>query len=50
MLEAIILILTVRWLFSFFGQSIVNGIPRPSGFIDMLAVVIITLIFIRFIT
>jgi hypothetical protein len=37
------------WLLSFFGQSIVPGIPHTGGFIDMLSVVIVVLIIIRFV-
>jgi hypothetical protein len=50
LLELIILILTAQWLFSFFGQSIVPGIPHTGGFIYLLAVVIVVLIIIRFLS
>jgi len=46
----IILVLTVYWLLSFFGQSIIPGIPHTGGFIDMLSVVIVFLIIIRFLS
>jgi hypothetical protein len=48
LLELIISILTAHWLLSFFGQSIVPGIPHTGGFIYMLAIVIVVLIIIRF--
>ena len=49
-LELIILALTVYWLLSFFGQSIVPCIPHTGGFIYMLAVVIVLLIIIKFLS
>lgn len=48
MLELIILVLTVYWLLSFFGQSIVPGMPHTGGFIDMLSVIIVVLIIMKF--
>jgi len=48
LLELIILVLTMHWLLSFFGQSIVPGIPHTAGFIDLLSVVIVVLIIISF--
>ena len=48
--ELIILVLTIYWVLSFFGQSIVHGIPHMGGFIDMLSVVIVALIIIRFLS
>jgi hypothetical protein len=48
MLELIILVLTVYWLLSFFGQSIVPGMPHTGGFIDILSVIIIVLIIMKF--
>lgn len=47
-LELIILVLTVYWLLSFFGQSIVPGMPHTGGFIDMLSVIIVVLIIMKF--
>jgi len=48
LLELIILVLTIYWLRSFFGQSIVPGIRHTEGFIDMLSVVIVILIIMKF--
>jgi hypothetical protein len=50
LLELIILVLTVYWLLSFFGQSIVPGIPRTAGFIDMLSVIIVVMIMVKFLS
>ena len=50
MLELMILVLTAHWLLSFFGQSIVPGIPHTGGFIDMLSVVIVVLIMMKFLS
>jgi hypothetical protein len=47
-LLALILILAIYWLLSFFDQSIVRGFSHTSGFIDMLSVIIVVLIIIRF--
>jgi len=47
-LTTFILILTTQWLFSFFGQNRFSHIPHSSGFIDTLAVVIFSLIAIKF--
>lgn len=47
MLALIILVLTVYWLLSFFGQSIVPGMPHTGGFIDMLSVIIVVLIIMK---
>ena len=49
-LALIVLVLTAHWLLSFFGQSIFPGIPHTSGFTDMLSVVIVVLITIRFLS
>jgi hypothetical protein len=46
----IILVLAIYWLLSFFGQSIVAGLPHSGEFIDMLAIVIVVLIIIRFLS
>lgn len=48
LLALIILVLTIYWLLSFFGQSIVPGISHTSGFVDGLSVIIVVLIIIRF--
>ncbi|HLO13318.1 MAG TPA: hypothetical protein VK206_00715 [Anaerolineales bacterium] len=50
MLELIILLLTAYWLLSFFGRSIVPGIPHTARFIDMLSVVIVVLIIMKFLS
>jgi len=47
-LLALILMLAIYWLLSFFGQSIVRCVSHTSGFIDMLSVIIVLLIIIRF--
>ena len=48
--ELIIVVLTVHWLLSFFGQSTLPGIPHTPVFIDMLSFVIVLLIIIRFLS
>jgi hypothetical protein len=48
--ELIILLLSVYWLLSFFGQSIVPGMPHTGVFIDMLSVVIVVLIIMKFLS
>jgi len=50
LLQVIILILTVYWLYSFFGKSIVPGISHTSVFVDVLAVIILVLIIIKFLS
>jgi hypothetical protein len=50
LLYLIILVLTVYWLLSFFGKSIVPGIPPTAGFIDMLAALIVALIIMKFLS
>ena len=50
MLELIILVLTVYWLLSYFGQSIFPGIPHTGGFIYMLSVTIVVLIIVKFLS
>jgi hypothetical protein len=50
LMELIILGLTVHWLLSFFGQSTVPRILHTSGFIDMLSIVIVVLIIIKFLS
>jgi len=49
LLELIILILTVYWLLSFFGQSVVS-IPHTGDFLYMLSVVIVVLIIMKFLS
>jgi hypothetical protein len=46
----IILVLTVYWLLSFFGKSIVPGTSHTGGFIDMLSGVIVVLIIMKFLS
>jgi hypothetical protein len=48
--ELIILGLTIYWLLSFFGQSIIPGLTHTGGFIDMLSFVIVVLIIIKFLS
>lgn len=48
--EMIILVLTVQWLLSFFGQSIFPGILHTGGFIYMLSVIIVSLIIMKFLS
>jgi hypothetical protein len=50
LLQVIILVLTGYWLFSFFGKSIVPGISHTSGFVDVLSVIILILIIIKFLS
>jgi hypothetical protein len=50
LIELIILGLTVHWLLSFFGQSTVPRILHRSRFIDMLSIVIVVLIIIKFLS
>jgi len=38
------------WMLSFFGQSIVPGVPHTARFIDLLAVVIVLLILVEFLS
>ena len=47
-LLALILMLAIYWLLNFFGQSILRGLSHTSGFFDMLSVIIVVLIIIRF--
>jgi len=48
--ELIILLLTVYWLLSFFGHSIIPSLAHTGGFIDMLSVVIVVLIIMKFLS
>jgi hypothetical protein len=50
LLELIILVFTIYWLLSFFGYSIVSGVSHSGSFIDMLAIVIVVLLIIRFLS
>jgi hypothetical protein len=50
LLELIILALTIYWLLSFFGPSIVPGVPHTARFIDLLAVIIVVLIIMKFLS
>jgi hypothetical protein len=50
MLCLTILVLTALWLLSFFGQSIFTSLPLTDGFINMLAVVIVILIIVQFLS
>jgi hypothetical protein len=49
-LALIILALTAYWLLSFFGQSIIPGFHHTARFIDLLAVVIVILIIVKFLS
>ena len=48
MLSLIILVLATYWVRSFFGRSIVPGVSHTARFIDLLAIVIIGLIIVKF--
>ena len=48
LLSLIIVALAIYWVLSFFGRSIVPGVPHTALFIDLLAVVIIGLIIVKF--
>ena len=48
MLALIILTLAIYWVLSFFGRSIVPDVPHTARFIDLLAVVIVLLIIVKF--
>ena len=50
LLELIILALTVQWLLGFFGQSLIPAVLSTGGFIYMLAVVIVVLILMKFLS
>jgi hypothetical protein len=51
LLELIILALTTYWLLSFFGcWSIVPGFAHTARFIDLLAIVIVVLIIMKFLS
>jgi len=48
LIELMILLLTIQWLLSFFGQSVFPRIPHSGAFIYMLSVLIVGLIINRF--
>jgi hypothetical protein len=48
LLVMIILLLTMQWLLSLFGQSILPGVPHTGSFIYMLSVLIVALIIVQF--
>lgn len=48
LLVLIILLLTMQWLLSLFGQSILPGVPHTGSFIYMLSVLIVVLIIVQF--
>lgn len=48
MLEVIILLLTMQWLLSLFGQSTFPGVPHTGVFIYTLSVLIVILIIVKF--
>ena len=50
MLELIILLLTMQWLLSLFGQSIFPGVPHTASFIYILSVLIVLLIIMKFVS
>ncbi len=50
MLELIILLLTMQWVLSFFGQSTFPGVPHTGSFIYILSVLIVILIVTKFLT
>ena len=50
LLALIILALAMYWVLSFFGRSIIPGVPHTARFIDLLAVVIILLIILKFLS
>jgi hypothetical protein len=50
LLELIILALITYWLLSFFGWSIVPGFAHTARFIDLLAIVIVVLIIMKFLS
>ncbi len=50
MLELFVLVLTMYWLISFFGQSDFPGVPHTGSFIYLLSVFIVFLIMIKFLS
>ena len=48
LLDLMILALAIYWVLSFFGRSIIPGVPHTAHFIDLLAVVIVLLIIFKF--
>lgn len=50
MIDLMILVLTTYWCISFFGNAIFPGIPHTGGFIYMLAMGIVILILVKFLS
>lgn len=50
MLELTILVVTAYWLLSFFGRSVMPSLPHSGGFIYLLAVFIVILISLKFLS
>jgi len=50
LLALIILAVAMYWVLSFFGQSIIPGVAHTTRFIDLLAVIIILLIIVKFLS
>jgi hypothetical protein len=50
LLALIILALAMYWVLSFFGRSIIPDVPHTARFIDLLAVVIVLLIILKFLS
>jgi hypothetical protein len=48
MLELIILLLTMQWLLSLFGQSTFPSVPHTGSFIYVLSALIVILIITKF--
>jgi hypothetical protein len=48
LLQLIILLLTMQWLLSLFGQSIFPGVPHTGSFIYILSALIVALIMVKF--
>ena len=50
LLALIILALAMYWVLSFFGRSIIPDVPHTARFVDLLAVVIVLLIILKFLS
>ena len=50
LLVVIILALATYWGLSFFGRSVIPGVPHTARFIDLLAVFIVVLIIVKFLS
>jgi len=50
LLELIIVTLTVGWLLSFFSLSVLPGVRHAGRLVDLLPVIIVVLIIIRFLS